>query len=671
MKATCALIAALALFSTTTVVVEARAEVTPVQKVLQLLQGMLEKGKKEKHDEQVQYAAYKQFCDDTTTEKTRAIKEADEKISMLTADIAKYAAHAKQLTKEIAVHDLDISVWKGDMDAAGKVRKLEKSDYDALHLDYSESIDALKRAIIVLKDQAYDRKQASSLVQITNLNSLSLIPENAKKAIDLFLAQGLQTEDPVAAPEATGYDFQSTGIIEMLEKLLADFTDKKTEIEKEEMNAEHAYQMLMKDLTMQSDDATADRTSKAELKAAKLEAKASAEGDRNDTTKTKNADKKYLADTTAVCASKTSDFGSRQQLRAEEIVAIEKAIEIISASNVAGAAETYLPTLVQKGSALVQLGRGASTNAQLQKRVASFLHEQGKQLNSRLLETLAVRSAADPFKKVKQMIMDLITRLEEEASAEADHKMWCDTELASNAKTRKEKSDAVDMLTAERDALDASIAKLTSEMEKLTAEIADLKSKMAEETELRASEKATNEETIADAKEAQEAVASALTILKEFYAKAAEATALVQRRQPEIFDSPYKGMQAENGGVVGMLEVILTDFERLEAETATSEASAQKLYTEFMADSKADKKAKERDIEHKTFEKQDESQALALKEKDLAGTEKELSAALEYWDKLKPSCVTVGMSYDERVSRRKQEIESLQQALTILSGEEA
>ncbi len=44
-------------------------------------------------------------------------------------------------------------------------------------------------------------------------------------------------------------------------------------------------------------------------------------------------------------------------------------------------------------------------------------------------------------------------------------------------------------------------------------------------------------------------------VLRDFYAKAGDATALLQ--QPEIFDSPYQGMQAENGGVVGMLEVAL------------------------------------------------------------------------------------------------------------------
>ena len=52
-------------------------------------------------------------------------------------------------------------------------------------------------------------------------------------------------------------------------------------------------------------------------------------------------------------------------------------------------------------------------------------------------------------------------------------------------------------------------------------------------------------------------MAQALTVLKEFYAKAGEATAFVQQKaDPEIFDSAYKGMGAEGGGVVGMLEVI-------------------------------------------------------------------------------------------------------------------
>merc|ERR1719456_966905 len=81
------------------------AQVTPVQKVIELLNGMLEKGKQEKHGEQVQFASFKQFCDDTTVEKQRAIAEANEQIETLKADIQKYEADAARLAKEIAQHD--------------------------------------------------------------------------------------------------------------------------------------------------------------------------------------------------------------------------------------------------------------------------------------------------------------------------------------------------------------------------------------------------------------------------------------------------------------------------------------------------------------------------------------------------------------------------------------
>ena len=51
---------------------------------------------------------------------------------------------------------------------------------------------------------------------------MNLIPDSAKKAIDLFLQQVEEEPEGVAvsAPEANAYEFQSHGVIEMLEKLL-------------------------------------------------------------------------------------------------------------------------------------------------------------------------------------------------------------------------------------------------------------------------------------------------------------------------------------------------------------------------------------------------------------------------------------------------------------------
>merc|ERR1711920_222193 len=116
-----------------------------------------------------------------------------------------------------------------------------------------------------------------------------------------------------------------------------------------------------------------------------------------------------------------------------------------------------------------------------------------------------------------------------------------DTELSTNEQTRKEKTEAVETLHAEIDELEASIQKLTQDIQELTEAVAALDAAMAKATKLRQEEKAKNEQTMADAAAAQTAVAQALTVLKEFYAKAGDATALLQQQPvaPEIFDAPY------------------------------------------------------------------------------------------------------------------------------------
>jgi hypothetical protein len=128
----------------------------------------------------------------------------------------------------------------------------------------------------------------------------------------------------------------------------------------------------------------------------------------------------------ATCTQKANDFEARQQLRAEEIEAIEKAIEIISSSAVSGAADKHLPSLFQqKAASLAQLRSHNSNPAQW--KVAVYLQDRARDLNSRILSAIADRVEKDPFKKVKKMIKDLIDKLMEEANAEAAHKGWCDT----------------------------------------------------------------------------------------------------------------------------------------------------------------------------------------------------------------------------------------------------
>merc|ERR1719161_1110914 len=104
--------------------------------------------------------------------------------------------------------------------------------------------------------------------------------------------------------------------------------------------------------------------------------------------------------------------------------------------------------------------------------------------------------------------------------------------------------------------------------------------------------------------------------------------------------------------------------------TALSSAEGDKEFKDFSNDSAEDKAVKSADMKNKAHTKQSKESELAATKKDLAGTTEELSAAMAYFEKLKPSCVDAGETYEERVARRKEEIESLQEALKILSGED-
>merc|ERR1719331_1856961 len=240
------------------------------------------------------------------------------------------------------------------------------------------------------------------------------------------------------------------------------------------------------------------------------------------------------------------------------------------------------------------------------------------------------------------MIKDLIVKLMEEATEETEHKGWCDTEMTSNKQTREDKAEAVSTLTANGEELTAKIAKLTNKIAELSDSVAEI----------------------------EVAVAEALTVLQEFYSKAAQATAFAQQDPasdaPATFSKPYTGMGGSNTGVIGMLEVIQGDFARLESETTTSESAADEEFTRFSDDSSQDKAVKNTDLDNAEKDKSVAEADLTTTKKDLGATQTELDAALTYYEKLKPSCVDAGLSYEERVRMREEEIQSLQESLKIL-----
>jgi len=307
--------------------------------------------------------------------------------------------------------------------------------------------------------------------------------------------------------------------------------------------------------------------------------------------------------------------------------------------------------------------RTARSRANSRQLVATFLQKKAKALHSSTLSQLAKQAAANPFDKVIDLIKNLVAKLKEEAAKEAEHKKWCDEQLHDNKIKREKKTAKVNKLTATIEALTEDIASMAKLIATLKTEQSDLVMAMSEATTQRDQEKATNLDTIADAKAGHEATKQAIAVLKEFYAS--QSFLQMRRRQvPEMAE--YKGMSSAKGGVVGMLEVIDSDFVRLEADTTAEEEAAATEYAQFMDDSTKSKKAKH-ELEVKTSLEKDKTEFQKEQTtKDLESTQAELDKALDYQGYLKPVCLEVHVSFEERAAKRQEEIDALKEAYGIL-----
>jgi len=658
------------------------AGTSPTQKVVELLNNMVAQGEKQTQDEKLQFATYSQWCAMTKESKAAAIETAEQDLESLDADVAKAAADIETLASEIAGHQKAIDASAQEQTQLTSVRKTAADDYKASHKDYSESIDAVSRAVATLKKQAYDRKQAEDKAEADDENSLlalSTLKTLASRAAPRHVAQ---VEDAVTAflqkktvskqaPTVAGYESQSQGVIEMLSELQDKFQAEKVELEKAEIEQQATYDQALLGLKNEEAAEKADHDKKAGFKLKKGTLKAQLEGELQETKEVKSSDQEYLDEIAATCDQKATDFEARSKLRSEELEAIHKAVGIIDTDAVKGNEQKHL-ALAQVKSAHTALAHlRTSSHSPIAEKISTFLQSEGKRLHSQTLLNLAtpvVNSKA--LGSIKDLLTKLVGKLQNQALDEQKHKDYCNKELATSTMTRKEKTENVEELNADMDRLKASVTKLNSEVAQTTQDVADLVAAITNATEIRAKEKAKNSETIADAQGAQAAVSQATTVLKEFYEKAGQATALIQTKTtgPEIFDSAYTGMGGESGGVVAMLETISSDFAKLEAETDAEEKSSADEYKKFMKEAALNKKELEIDIQNKKETSTEQNKDFEDKKVELESESKALNAANMVFETLKEECLSADKSYEEEQRQRAETIESLQNALQMLNN---
>jgi len=522
--------------------------------------------------------------------------------------------------------------------------------------------------------------------------SMDLISAPKQRALAAFMQQatGVDPSDPT-------YKFHSQGIIDTIQKLLDEFLAKKSDLDAEFEKSSAACKSTIADLEekIEKNKSAMEQLEKDIITL--TEEIATAREDLVNAEATLKDDQLYMKDLTKLCEARAKDWDQRSQMRGGEIEALEGALKILKDEvQPMDAAANKRAMLVQKTSGqkmslsaralsllqnseadssfLAAVQKADSTAAMKQQKAINLLQHAGSRLNSEVLSAVAMKVASDPFTKVKKLIQQLIERLLAEATAEATKKGFCDTELGKAEKDRDFRLEDVKSLSVNLESLEAKEDELEAEIAQLKEDLEALEKALKEAEEIRTKEKKENLQTIKDASSGLKSVTEAIALLSAFYKQAAkasfvQASPVDEDTQGPGFEGSYKGKQEASTGIIGMLEVIKSDFDRTVRHTTESEAKAHADFVEFDRESKADMSGKE------TKKKLDEEDLETTKTKikttitDLTTAQDLLDSALKVIEDLKPTCIDTGMSYEDRVAKREEEITALKKALCILDPE--
>jgi len=264
-----------------------------------------------------------------------------------------------------------------------------------------------------------------------------------------------------------------------------------------------------------------------------------------------------------------------------------------------------------------------------------------------------------------------------EQGHEANQKGWCDKATADATQKRGYAADEIRELNGQMDVFEADRDKLAAELDTLAKELKELTDARTEAEKIRGEEKAENANTVAEANSGIDALNLGMDILTKWYKTHAKNEVELSLEQGPADDAPeqsfkigeaYKGAQAESGGILGMMQVMKSDFERTVSETQAAEAQAEQDHLAFMTETGKSVAQKNEAVTLKTHQKDDVEDKLSKASDSLDSQTTILQTAIKELMELKPVCIDTGMSYADRVANREAEIAALHKADCILSA---
>ena len=635
---------------------------SPITKVVEMIGELQAKIIGEGEASQKVYEEFAEWCEDQSKQLTFEIKTGKAEVKELQATIAEAEALIGSLTVEVEKLSGEIKVDEADLKAAVEIREKEAEAFAATEKELVDIIDTLQRAVGILEREM--SKHGASMMQIQGATSLAdalkvMISASMIGSADgAKLAALVQTKDEDSAsgaPAAATYEGQSGGIIEVLQDM-----NEKAEAQLEEARGKetadlNAFAMLKQSLEDEIKFANKEMSEAKASMAASGEKKAAAEGDLGITSKALETDITALADLHQDCMTKATEFEAETKSRGEELAAIAKAKQIIEEMTSGAADQSY--SFVQVSSKITsKVGLAQFEAARFVRDLAHKHHStQLAQLAARIT-SVANSNSKDIFGKVKDLVRDMIEKLEAEAEADATEKGFCDKELAETNAKKDEKTTKIEKLSTKIDQMSARSAQLKEEIASLESALSALAASQAEMDKLRSEEAAAFAEGSAETEKGLTGIKTALKVLNEYYAKE---------------DKAHASADGAGSGIIGLLEVCESDFSKALAEMTSTEETAKAAYEQESKENDIEKTTKEQDVKYKSKESTDLDKAVAETSNDKSSVQAELDAVMKYLKGIEDRCIAKAETHSERAARFKAEIEGLKQALQILNEEAA
>mmetsp|Transcript_130269 Transcript_130269/g.324812 ORF Transcript_130269/g.324812 Transcript_130269/m.324812 type:complete len:723 (+) Transcript_130269:34-2202(+) len=672
-----------------------------VDQVVELIRQLQARVQADGKLEQQSYDKYACWCQETMARKAKDISDGQEQIADLQAHLVKVKA-------EIASHDAEIQQVKADIAAnidsrreATEVRDKENAGYVDDKTESEQCTGALEAAIKVLTGAGEKKgfletmQEAKLLSAVAGVRDVLVRPKVSKSMsmADLDVVKRF-VEKPEAFVGSRGvsaaqvgnnpfgdYAPQSTQIQGILKGMYDTFVSDIEKSNADEAEAQKAFEALMATKLKEAETLQATLNQQELDRAEKSKDEAQSKEILDETKVQLDADEEFLATTKSNCKIKADEWSTRTRLRTEELQGIGKCIQILANSESRKIFQNSSTTLLQLSSQIspkTALGKGRLQAFSTLKSLATRFK------NTRMAHIALQLKAAGHFDKVMAAMDSMIDLLRKEEQEDIEHRDRCQASENKNTNDMEDLSHDINKATTKIGALEGEIEQLDAAIEALEDEIGQTRQARADRLQLRNEEEAEFRQAMKDDADAVALLDEAMLAMKEFYrrnklplsfrALPAEPKYSGDRdKAPETTwsGSNYGGRKSETEGLVAIMEMIKEDVQK-EMQTARfDDSEAQKLYLKEDGEMKealdtqiASKLSHERELADIKGEKFDTEEHKASKKGDLT-SEETLKSAL-YTD-----CSWVATHFESRRTKRKAEIDGLQEAKSYLAGVES